>query len=94
MEIYNWRSDDIISENHLRYSPLCPLLNGLAPENVPIDVEAFEKMLTRPSVDECGVTEMKTETEGPFLTEEDRERMDHENVKKYLEKYGYRLVKK
>uniref|UniRef100_A0A336KCF4 CSON007021 protein n=1 Tax=Culicoides sonorensis TaxID=179676 RepID=A0A336KCF4_CULSO len=45
VEIGMWQSEDNPVEEHLRWSPNCPLLNGRETNNVPIDAEAIKRLL-------------------------------------------------
>lgn len=80
-------------EQHSRFSPNCRLLNRTALENEPLDIEHLNKTLPVISVDISGTTEMHTVIEGTVNPKE-IERLEHEKMKEYLKKYGYRLIKK
>lgn len=58
VKLIKWEINDDPVNEHFRHSPNCPLLLGEPTKNIPIDVDAFQKMIAelnnRPA-DECGI---------------------------------------
>uniref|UniRef100_A0AAG5DBL7 RING-type domain-containing protein n=1 Tax=Anopheles atroparvus TaxID=41427 RepID=A0AAG5DBL7_ANOAO len=55
VEIGLWEPQDDVVEEHLRWSPFCPLLKKRPTNNVPINAN-FLDALPAPSYDTCGIT--------------------------------------
>lgn len=86
-----WQEEDDVMENHLRFSPKCPLLAGKATDNVPIDPEVFLKSLPEIPNDVC--EEGNSVIEG-LVNPEEIKRLDREKMNALAEKYGFELVEK
>ncbi|XP_062128953.1 death-associated inhibitor of apoptosis 1 [Drosophila sulfurigaster albostrigata] len=54
VEIGRWERDDHPVQEHLRWSPNCPLLRRRTTNNVPINADALERILPPMSYDICG----------------------------------------
>lgn len=52
--LHDFEEGDNILEEHMKYSPNCPLLRRRKTSNVAIDIKELEKVLPAPSYDECG----------------------------------------
>lgn len=94
IEICNWDDGDDVMKEHQTFSPLCRLLCREKTKNEPIDVEDLDRKLPPQSRDECGIGRMpmNTVSEGTVSARE-IERLEHEKIRQYLMKYGYRIVK-
>ncbi|XP_063700335.1 death-associated inhibitor of apoptosis 1-like [Culicoides brevitarsis] len=55
VEIGMWQPEDNPVDEHLRWSPNCPLLHGRETSNEPIDAEALKRILPQISYDTCGI---------------------------------------
>lgn len=57
VEIGRWEEHDLPVPEHLRWSPNCPLLRRRTTNNVPIDIEALDRVLPAISYDLCGAND-------------------------------------
>lgn len=55
VEIGMWQPEDNPVDEHLRWSPNCPLLHGRETANEPIDAESLKRILPTISYDTCGI---------------------------------------
>lgn len=55
VEIGMWEQDDNVMNEHLRWSPHCPLMTRRTTENIPINPGQLEAMLPPQSIDVCGI---------------------------------------
>ncbi|XP_034480535.1 death-associated inhibitor of apoptosis 1 [Drosophila innubila] len=60
VEIGRWERDDHPVNEHLRWSPNCPLLRRRTTNNVPINPDALERILPPISYDICGSNDTST----------------------------------
>lgn len=93
VEIGMWENDDDVMKEHLKWSPSCRLISRRETSNVPVNAKELDKKLPPKSWDETGVGHEKhTGIEEP-VTACTIELLEHERMRKYLIKYGYRIVK-
>lgn len=57
VEIGRWEITDHPVNEHMRWSPNCPLLRRRSTNNIPLDAESLDRVLPPPSYDVCGGTE-------------------------------------
>lgn len=61
IELANWQHDDVVTQEHLRWSPYCPLMKKRPTDNVPI-VENFLDQLADVVSDVTGTTDETSNT--------------------------------
>lgn len=64
VEIGMWQPEDNPVDEHLRWSPNCPLLHGRETANEPIDAEALKRILPTISYDTCGIRASSSQSSG------------------------------
>lgn len=55
VEIGMWQPEDNPVEEHLKWSPNCPLLHGKETANEPINAKALKRILPKITYDTCGI---------------------------------------
>lgn len=92
IEIGLWNETDSVLGEHIRFSQYCDLICRRVTNNVPLCAKSLDLCLPpAPTPDECG-SFRETVVEGN-ISEATLEQLDHEKVKIYLKKYGFKLVK-
>lgn len=93
VEIGLWEETDSVLGEHVKFSRYCDLICRRLTNNVPLCAKSLDLILPpAPSPDECGNKVRETVCEGT-VSKSTLENLDHENVKIYLKKYGFKLVK-
>lgn len=93
VEIGSSEKDDDVMMEHEKCSPACRFISRRKTSNVPINPRELDKKLPRTSWGQTEVEHEKHAEIGKPGTRCAFELLEHERMRKYLIKYGYRIVK-